>query len=263
MKRYLSLLATIWSFTLKTALEYRFNFFVQLWYGPAYAAVMLLLLITAYSKSPEIAGFSFNEGLLLFSVFHLIYLTAMMFFMRGVRYFLWEGIRHGQLDLVLTKPISTQFLTFFFRPEFQQIAMWLASLGLFVRQLIILHSQITVLNFVLFVLLAAIGLGVIYFSLVTYATTTFFVTRAQQIIELFDKISDSSQYPTPIFPQSLVMVFFTFVPIGFFGYTQTLFLLGRGDPRLFILSLIILVIFYGIQRYSWSAGLKRYSSASS
>ncbi len=263
IKKYLKIYFKLFAVTLQAKLEYRFNFFVELFYGPAYTLVLFLLVRIAYGRSPLLGGLSLDEGLLLFSVYQLLYLLGILLFFMSIRYFLWEGVRYGQVDLILTKPVNPQFMITFGKPEVQQLPLFLIMILLFCRQVIILGDQIQFVNLLIFLIWFFLGLVILYFSISTFATLGFFVTRAQQIIEFFDKVADNSQYPTPIFPFSLQMVAFSLIPIAFFGYVQTLFLLGKGSWHHGLIGILLLIILIPLNQFMWKKGLQHYSSASS
>ncbi len=260
---YLRVEAALVSSTLKTVLEYRFNFIVQLLYAPAYALVLFLVLNSVYAKATTFGGFNKQEGILLFSVFNLLYTSSSILFMKGIRYFLWTGSRTGEADLVLTKPISSQFLLAFSKPEIQQSLLLFASGALFFKTLLTMPTSQTLVSIVGFLIMFVLGLVICYLSLSTYMTSGFLVSKASQVVELYDKVSDYSQYPVPVFPSSFQLILFSLVPTAFFGYLPTLFLLGRGEWKWIGMSLVCTVVFTFINKTAWKFALRRYSSASS
>lgn len=263
MKRYLSIYWHIFSSTLKSALEYRTNFLVQLFYAPAYVGVLFLLLSLAFSKTPMLGGWSHDEALLLFAVFHVVYCLSALLFLKGIRDMLWSGIRLGQFDIILTKPVSAQFLATFGKPEIQQLFLLTLLFGLSGRQLMLLWPQIQLANIFLALLGLVLGILIVYFVLSTYATIGFFVTKAQQVIEFFDKASDQAQYPVTLFPASIQLLFFTVVPIAYAGYVPVSILLGKNSSLPIFTSVLTLVVLIIINRWAWRYSLRQYSSASS
>ncbi len=263
MKKYLNLYLQILTFNLKSEMSYRLNYFLKIFYGPAYLGVMLLLVNIAYTKAPNLGGLNKDEAILLYSIFAFIYALAILFFIRGWRYFLWQGLRTGVLDLLLTKPANIQFLVGFSWPSFEQLPLVIGELILFIRQAVIVKSQITIWSLVIFGLMLILGLIIIYLVMSTYATLGFYVTRAAQIIEILDKTTDFANYPTTIFPLPIQMIMFTIVPIAFCSYVPTLFLLNRGNAVLLISELALILGFYYLNRWAWQRGLKQYASASS
>lgn len=261
--RYIKLIFQFFSFTLKSLLTYRVNFIVQSLYGPMYIFVMFMVLNIAFNKAGSLAGWSKGEGILLFSTFHLLYLTGSILFLKSIRSFLWDKLRKGDLDFILTKPVNPQFMITFSMPEVQLVLNWIVIFVLFIRQILILQLTTSLLQILGFIIIFFLGLAIFYFSVSSYAALGFRVTKAEQIIEFYDKITDFSQYPTLIFPPLFQYLAFTFVPIGLYGYVQTLFLLNKGKIEYILGSILLLLVLFIINQKLWKSGLKLYSSASS
>lgn len=255
--------AHILSFNLKNILTYRLNLFAKLIYGPAYIGVLFLILHFAFNQTSTLGGWNRSEAVLLFSVFQFIYVNCLILFLKGYRHFLWQGISAGELDFYLLKPAKPQFLVAFSKPDLDQLLLWIGILGLFLYNFVHQLPSLSVLDFVGFVFMAVIAHLIIYFTISTYAATGFFVIRAQQVMEIFDKSSDFSQYPTSIFPSSVKFIAFTFLPIAFFGYLPTLFLLSKGTINILVSSAGFLLLLIIINNFVWKMGLRHYSSASS
>lgn len=262
---YWNVLVAYFAFRIKYALEYRTNFALQLFYGPTYVLVLFTILSTAYSHTETLAGWTKPEALILFCVFHLLYTVGAMFFMDGIRNLLWRDVRTGAIDFLLTKPLNFQFLVSFREPSLNQILLLIGILLLFSYQILLYPYIIStnIFDLLAFVLSCILGILIFYFALSTYATGAFFFSKAQQIIELFDKLSDFSQYPLPLFPGSLQMLLVTIVPVAFFSYVPSLFILGKGSLLWLAASVIFLIILININQLAWKYALRHYSSASS
>lgn len=260
---YLSLYGYFFATHLKAALAYRVNFFVQMWYGPAYVLIMYLLIQTAYGKAPSLGGLNQNEGVLLFLTFQLFYTSCAIIFINAIHDFMWGKVRNGELDMVLTKPISAQFLAFFTAPEIYLLPLWLTIAILWLRQISFLSGSISLASFMLFLGMSVACGFLLYFTLTCYATLAFFFQKAGQFLEFFDKVSDSAQYPVTIFPASFQILVVTVIPTAFMGYVQVLTLLGRIDTRWLYILCTMLVISFSVQKIAWRYGLKKYASASS
>ncbi len=263
MKKELKIFYIFVKATLQAKLAYRFNFFVQLFYGPAYVGTLYLVTRLAFANTQTLSGFTKHEVLFMFASFQLLYGFGVIAFMNGIRHFVWTSLRQGDFDFVLLKPVNKQLLALFSKPEIQQLPLIIALFYLFFYELFQLQSQITLIGFFSYVLLFVLGLMIVYLTLSTYTTSGFYLTKAAQIIEVIDKAADNSHYPMPIFPHSLQVIAFTFIPIAYFTYIPTLFLLGRGNWQLFAASFGMLIILYIANHLAWSIGIRHYSSASS
>ena len=183
--------------------------------------------------------------------------------MRGIRDLLWFEIRMGNLDGILTKPINTQFYVSISKPDLHQLPLLVVIVILFCNHLTQLPITLGFSQIALFSLMFVLGIAITYFVVSAYATAGFYVTKAAQVIEFFDKAADSAQYPMPIFPESIQLLAFSFVPIAYFSYVPTLFLLGRGNWQLVATATLVLVLSISINQWLWKRGLQHYSSASS
>lgn len=262
MKKYLKIYLQLLLFSTKSKLSFRFNLVFKLLYGPAYVGVLLTILLITYSKTSTLAGWNKNDALLLFAVFNMIYATCLIAFIDSMRYLLWDGIRLGEVDGWLMKPGNIQFFLTFSRPNLDLISLWIFVVVFFVYKMITLHS-VSVLNIIGFWILFVLAHVIVYLVLSIYSTLGFYVTRAQQVLEVFDKAADFAQYPLTIFPQSLQLLLSTFIPLAFFSYIPTLFLKNEGSILLVISSITLTVTLFAINHFAWKNALRHYSSASS
>jgi ABC-2 type transport system permease protein len=217
----------------------------------------------AYQRAPLLGGITLDIAMLIFSVFFLLFSLAAFMFLGGIRDFLWQGLGQGGLDLVLTKPVHPQLFVSIRRPDLNQCFLGIVILGLFFHQTWVLRAQITPLNWLWFLALFAIGILLYYLSISTLASFGFFVVRAQQVFELFDKATDFAFYPHQIFPGAVQLAMFTVLPVAFFAYIPSMFLLGRGENWMAIGAVVVVIISAVINQWLWRVGLRHYSSASS
>ena len=90
-------------------MEYRFNFIGNMAMETGYLLVKLSYVVVVYRSGVEINGLSPDEILLFIGTF--VFLTAFyagLFMINNFR--LRLKIRDGELDLLMTKPISLQFM---------------------------------------------------------------------------------------------------------------------------------------------------------
>src|SRR5512139_442707 len=98
--------------SLMAQMEYRFNFIGNLSMEAGYLLVKLSYVVVVYRSGVKINGLSPDEILLFIGTF--VTLTAVyagLFMLNNFR--LRLKIRDGELDLLLTKPVSLQFMSTF------------------------------------------------------------------------------------------------------------------------------------------------------
>jgi ABC-2 type transport system permease protein len=263
MMRYLKLFIHIFNFNVRSAMEYRLNFFAKLFHGPAYVGVLYLLLRIAYLHSDHLVGWPQSEAFLLFGVYQLMFAMAMVLFMPGIRYYMWEGFRYGAFDSIMLKPANTQFLATFAHPHVHHLPLGIGLLALVCYHFIELQLVVFSLPFIFFIISFGISLVICYLFFTLFMTLGFYVTKAGQIIEFLDKMTDYGQYPTPLFPETLQAVFFTLIPIAFMGYVPTGILLGRLGWEWLGYMAVVALCFHIANHLAWKQAIKHYSSASS
>jgi ABC-2 type transport system permease protein len=244
-------------------MQYRLNFLMQLFYGPAYVVVMSSVIHLMYQHTEHLVGWRLDETLLIFYIFQTMFTVGIVLFMGGIRHLLWEGISRGELDSVLVKPVNAQFMATFTWPDLSQSMLLLVMIGFLTRQLWLLplsRDPVTVLAGVVSLLVIPV---IMYLSVTTYATLGFYVDKVPQVIELYDKLCDNSMFPAPFFPRSLQALAFSVVPVAFFGYLPAGMLLGKLSPWWAMASLVILAVLWVVNQWAWDRALKAYTSASS
>ncbi len=242
---------------------FRLNALVHFFYGPAYMFVMFLVQQLAYEHAPNLGGWNRDEATLLLAVCYVAYTLAFILYIAALRSFLWDGIRHGIVDQYLLKPAKPIFFVAWSKPDLAQVPLLVMSLLLLLNQLWALSEQIEFSGVFFALITMFLGLVLHYLAITTYTSLGFVMTRAEQILELFDKASDNGQYPTNIFPDSLQFVLFAVAPVAFIGYVPTQFLLGDTPWELLALECVLIGVFYVLHHFSWKYAVRSYTSVSS
>jgi ABC-2 type transport system permease protein len=171
-----------------------------------------------------------------------------------------EYISEGTLDIILTKPVDSQFfvsLRYFSLISFLSI---FPPLALLIRQLIVLNLEISIVNFITFLIFTAASLAIYYSLWFITNLILFWVERIDALHEFFITIWRFMQFPPDIF-QSVIRLFFIFiVPILFSIVVPTQALQSIFEIKN-ILSLLLAAIFsLCMSRILWKIGLRRYQS---
>lgn len=228
------------------------------------ARLMLFLLFilfyqVIYRNVLTLGDWSYNEGLLYLSVFFLIDTIGFMFFIKNFSTFP-EYISEGKLDVILTKPVDSQF--FVSLRYFSVISLFsiLPPLALFIRQLIILDIQLSIWNTLAFFIFSIAALTIYYSLWFMTNLILFWVNRIDALHEFFITLWRFMQFPPDIFQNTVRLFFIGVVPILFTVAVPTQALQYIFDPKA-ILGLLLASIFtILISRIVWKIGLRRYQS---
>jgi ABC-2 type transport system permease protein len=244
-------------------MTYRLNVVIQGLFSVVYTLGLLFLLEVIFLKTPTLGHWDKDQIFLLFGNFSFMWSLILLFFYEGSRRFCISGVRSGELDTYLTKPVNTQFLVACSFPDITVLPQLLFSLAVLFyeftkQQLYINSAHLVLFGFFFFVCFIAL-----YFILGIYASLTFFMTNSVQLFRSVENFSDHSQYPTSVYPQILQPLLYSLIPAGLLGYIPTSFLIGKGSWHLGLGAIFVLLISIFINHYSWKHGLRQYSSASS
>ena len=110
-----------------------------------------------------------------------------------------------------------------------------------------------------------LGTIVIYASLfVLNGGICFFTTQSLEIMNIFtDGARDLTQYPLSIF-HKYVKNFFTYImPLAFVNYFPLLYVIGRTENKLYMISPIVSILFIIPCYVVWRIGVRKYKSTGS
>ena len=106
---------------------------------------------------------------------------------------------------------------------------------------------------------------VIFLSIfILTASYCFYTVKGLEVRNvLTDGCKHMAQYPIGIFKKGFVAFFTYIIPFGFVNYYPLLFILGREDNPIYIISPLITILYLIPVIYIFYKGVKRYSSVGS
>jgi len=244
-----------------TAMQYRGNFLVEMVGGGAGAAAMVLPLIFVFDHTTLVAGWSFPEALLV---------TAFFLFLSGVMGGLVEpnlgaiveGVRSGQLDYVLLKPVDAQLQCSFRRVSPSRIWDFVAATvvgGWALRSL----PAPGLPEVAACAGLAIAGIAAMYSLWVGVVCLSFYFVRVDNLRYLLDAVTDAGRWPISVYGGWIRIVLTTLIPVGLVTSFPAMALIGRLDAAMAIQSVVVAVVGLGLSRVAWLRALRHYASASS
>ncbi len=264
VKRYFR----IWKLHAKAALMQRmitrFNFFLITLAVTLQMFVTLLFIKIIFNFVNNISGWNFYEALIIVASYMLI--EGLSWVICAELAGITKNIRSGNLDGMITKPISTQFLVSVWRADPEDWAR-------IVTAMIVLTYSVSRLGLAWpEIMINGIFYLVLIFNafVITYSLTLFIKSQAFWVIEtgnlwmMTNQIIRVSQYPTDIFFHKAVRILFsTVIPLAFMATVPAKIFIHGFDFWLVSSSIVLAVIFFFASRKFWKFALKHYSSASS
>jgi len=262
MKRYLRLLGVQLRASTAIAMQYRVEFLGEGALAFFWALWSLVPLLVVYGHRPSIAGWSFDEALVVMGWF-----TVMKGVLEGAvnpsLTSVVEHIRKGTLDFVLLKPADAQFLVSTAKFEPWRVVDVVAGVALFAvafHRMGRLPEPGHVAGALALLLCSAWTLYSIWILVVSAA---FFVVKVDNLSFLFSSIFDAARWPINVFRGGWRLVFTFVVPLALMTTYPALALLGRLGFATALAAFAAAAAFGAFARQVWIRSIGHYTSASS
>ncbi|MCA9929181.1 MAG: ABC-2 family transporter protein [Anaerolineales bacterium] len=242
-------------------LEYRANFFVQIFESIIGMVVSLGGLAVVFNHTDSLAGWLPDHLIALVGIHMLMGGLINLVINPSMQRFM-EDVRKGTLDFVLTKPADSQLLV-----SVQRIEIWkLVDVGLGTAVLTVALVRLgTVIGWgetgVFFIAFLA-GAVIVYSFWLMLATISFWFVRVENILVIFQSMYNAGRWPVGIYPQWLRFALTFLVPVAFAVTVPAEGLIGRLTNQTLLMALGLAVGMLVISRFFWRLGLRHYSGAS-
>ncbi len=257
----------LWGIFIKNSfmsqLEYRANFVTGILMELGYLLAKTVYLIVVYKAGVPINGLSPDEVLVFFGTYMIVTGSYAGLYMMNL-FGLSDQIRTGDLDLLLVKPASLQFLLTLRRSDMSCLLVDVVS-GLIAVGIGLSRIQVRV------DVLSAIGFAgyLIAGSLMGYAIfllpqlLAFWLVKTNSVAGLVDSFWDFNNMPMGIYNRAVQQIGVFVLPIFVVTNFPALFILRRMEPLYAVWGILAPVLFLAITRLFFKFSLRRYASASS
>jgi len=246
----------------KLAAQYRLEFFLGSLMTFFWVAWSLAPALVAWRGRPEIAGWSFNEALLVIAWF-MILRALLEGAVQPSLIAVIEHIRKGTLDFVLLKPVDAQLLVSVSRMEPRRAVDLLVALGLAAYAFVRLGRWPDPIGVGIAAVLTVTSALLLYSMAILVVSAAFWVVRLDNLIYLFNAIFDAARWPVSVFKGFLAIVFTFVIPLALMTTYPALALLGRLSIGVAAIAVGGALVFAFLARSVWKRALGRYTSASS
>lgn len=262
VKRYLRIYLMLAKYSIMMETEYRLGFLLEIFVEAAYIAVGLISIKVLFFNITEIAGWGINRILVLYGanvIFSEILLgTAFIFNLKSLPH----KIKRGELDIILAKPLNSQFALTLWRPYFALIPSLIPGFALIY---VGFKSGGFVLNPLLIVpslIILTSGIVIAYSIGVLVTSLSFWMINASPLPPLASGlVLRFSDRPFSIFTGFWRIVFMFALPVAFMTSFPAQTLLGDFNWWWVPTSVFLATVFLKASNVFWNFALKRYTSA--
>ncbi len=174
-----------------------------------------------------------------------------------------SDVRNGKFDQVLLKPISPRFLSSFKTIDFTVIGSIFNVVFVFFFSITKVSINFSFFKIAGFLILAFLSYVIAYFVYFIFASLALFFINSRTLLDIIFELTETDRYPAEIYPVVLKTFLTVFLPILFFAYFPTAFLLGKISAVYIVYAFLVAAVFFFISHIVWHRGLKNYQSASS
>jgi len=261
-RRYLRVYLACWRNCLARELEFRTSFALSAGSTMLWALFSMLLAGLIFSNVRQVAGWDLNQMFVLTGTFLLVEgLSAALFHKNMQR--LSELVNKGELDFVLTRPISSQFLVSIRYVDFGDLptaVVGVVYMLIGVGRLGLTPGPLEIGGYVVLVVSALFSLYSIWFMLVTLVLWTGRINNIAAVVEPFMGLA---RMPSDVY-QGLAKPILTYVlPIAVIATLPSKALLGIAQPEMVPYQVVLAVVLLWASHRFWHYSLRRYTSASS
>jgi len=246
----------------KCAMQYKVSFILSCLSQIVSFFVYYFSVFCLFDKFSVVKGFTIYE--VLFTLGIIVFGTGFCeTFLRGIDEF-DKVVINGEFDKILLRPRGIIFQVVSEKIEFSKMMKMIQGLIVLVIAIINLNIQWN-LQRILTLLFMMTSSVLIFASIFILSASYCFITIKGLEIRniLTDGCKDFAQYPIGVFKKGIIF-FLTFIlPFGFVNYYPLLYVLGKSNNSLLIISPFIIVIYFVLSILIFYKLSKRYTSAGS
>ena len=258
---YLRLMGLFYKNTLISEMEYRVNFLSNLILSLFWLVWATLSVRVYFNHAESIAGWTYDEMLIVMGLFFTLNGYRQMILEPNLSR-MSEHVRLGTLDYILTKPVNSQFLV-----SLRHIGVFnwgdpLLGLGLVVVALARMNRVPGPAELGLFVLLLLAAMVLLYSLSLILQTTTIWLVNVERLDAVVMGLLETGRFPVAFYRGWLRVILTAFIPVAFMTTFPAQALLGRLEPWLAVVAVVLATAFFVAASFFWRFALRHYSGAS-
>ena len=260
--RYFNLWKAFFRNSLSRDMEFKMNFIGDLFIDGIFYGSLYFFFKVIFSYVDSLGDFN-QEAVIIFLVVMYLTDTVFVFIFGGNTFNLNQMVVSGDLDLVLIKPVSTQFFMSLRYVSSYSIISFIILMSLLIKLIQDYHGAFILINFLLFIPSFIMGILIFYAIEFIISCLVFWYRNFSLGGWLSSEILKYSRRPDGIFQGMFRKVIFTVLPMAMISSVPARMLIFGPNYKLLLLQIFIVATLFLISRLIWVRGLRLYESASS
>ncbi len=263
VKKYLVLWGMLIRNSLMSQMEYRTNFYTGIAMELGCFLSKILYMIVIFQTGVPINGLTPNEVLVFFGTYMVATGPYAGLYMMNL-FDIGRQVQTGELDLLLVKPVSLQFILTLKRSDMAlftvDVLLGIAPIAVGLSGMAMTVSVLDVLGYLGYL---ALGTMMAYAMFLLPQILAFRLIRTHALAGLVDSSWDFNNMPMGIYSRAIQLVGSFALPIFLITNFPALFILKRMDPLQAVWGIVGPFLWLWFTSRLFKLGLKHYQSASS
>lgn len=260
--KHLSLLRALFSASAIADLEYRANVALKVATDVVWYVAQLSVFEVLFKHAPRVSGWTAESTRVFMGALFVVDALYMLFFSQNLDR-LSDKVRKGELDLLLAKPVNSQFMLSFQRVSVAYLINLAIATGWLAFAIEGLPEKPSVDRYAFLLVGIACGLAITYSLRFFFSATAMIFDRAENVNYVWYQLYRLGTRPDGVYPPWLRFAVLSLVPVGFIASVPSRMILESPNFALLGGAIALAIALLWFSAKYWSFGLRRYSSASS
>lgn len=261
IKKYFFLYIALFKTSFIADLEYRINFLTRIVTDIFWYVAQIVTFEVLFHHTPKIGDWNLPQMRVFLGIVFVVDGLYMIILSENLDQFS-EKVRKGDLDLLLAKPINSQFMLSLQKASTAMIGNLGIGLTWFIYSLL-QFPNFEWLRLLWLIFLIPCGLMALYSIRFILASTAVIFARSENLQFIWYQIYRLGMRPDSIYFPWLKWILLTALPVGVIASVPARALLEPPDFLLFAWVILLAIILIYLSNRFWKFALKFYSSASS
>lgn len=219
--------------------------------------ILYFVLSLPYSYVGDLAGWNKHSALVLIGFYYVTNGLSWMFFRESIGR-LEDDINKGNLDNLLMKPVSSEFMVSFFTVDVTRVADFFVGLVFVVVNFVAGGFGVDLLSVIGCVFSAVSGLSILRSMFLVINSLSFWTTETY-LDHVANPIVSVAKFPVDIWGDRFRDVFYWVIPVAFVSAIPAAVLIGKMEWWWGLIGVGLAFGWNFLMRMVWRVGLKNYS----
>lgn len=263
MRYYINVYKTLLRLNFSLITAYRAGFINSIISTCLWGAFQLIWVLLLTSRIDTFYGWSKNE--LIFLTANYVFIVVGLFHIVFSRNFdrFSRIIDRGELDLVLVKPIDSQFLLSTWYFNYAYFFRFIIGVPIIIYLTIRIGISISFINIFSYIILVLFSIVLMYSIWLAFSTLLIWFPRLSNITSFLYNLNGVSRFPPEMIYELKSFILFLLIPLTLLSAIPTKVLFRKALAGEIALLILFAVLAFFLTRKFWKFALRYYTSASS